>query len=330
MKFGAQMGGPTAGEVARGLEAEGLEFVGVSDTQALAPDVYCLLTTIAATTKRIELGPWATNVLTRHPSVTAGAIATVDMLSGGRAFLNIGTGRSSTANAGMKPGTPEQLAEAVTVINSAFRPTREARSDIEWPEGLAIDEDVVPLPAWAARRVPILVSATGPKALRIAAEMGDGVVMSPGDVTLEGAAERVAQLKAWREAGPRAGQPFDISLNLRCHLTNSLEQGRAAMRNVVSAHAVYALPRDMPDDLRDAQRQYRAAYRWDHHGAFTDPVNPDAMDRLGLADHMYRRYAIIGDESVLISAIRTLEEAGVDAVANVPPAIAAAYRARAA
>ncbi|MET0295555.1 MAG: LLM class flavin-dependent oxidoreductase [Phenylobacterium sp.] len=330
MKFGLIVrNGPGAGQEALETERAGYDFIGLSDTQSMLPDVYCGLTAAAATTQRVQLGPWATNVLTRDPTVTAGANATIDQLSGGRAFIAIGTGRSSTANAGMRPATPEQLSRALRTIYSAFRPTPGVRDDVAWPRGLAVDESVVALPGWAARRPPIYVAASGPKALRIAAEMADGVVLSPGDVPWDAAAERVAQLRAMREAGPRAGDPFEVRMNLRCHLTDSIQEGRAALRGVVSAHAAYAKVSDVPEPLKDAQREYLAGYQWEHHGAFVNSVNVEAMLRLGLADYMYRRYAIIGDAAAILSTVRLLEAADVDAVAGVPPPVVAAYKSEA-
>ncbi|MET0896029.1 MAG: LLM class flavin-dependent oxidoreductase [Acidimicrobiia bacterium] len=329
MLFGLQGAGAgaTRGEAARGRELEGYDFVGSADTQAVAPDVYCVLTEYALATKRIQIGPFVTNASTRMPVVTASAIATIDALSHGRAFMAIGTGKSATANAGLPPASPEDLARAVTVIASAFRPVRGAREDVEWPKGLSIDETVVALPSWVTRRVPIYVSASGPKALRIAAEMGDGVILSPGDVPWDTASEYVAQLRSWRDSGPRAGDPFLIVQNLRCFATDSIEEGRAAIRGTISAHARYTRLVDMPEELRDAQRRYRAEYRWEHVGGISgNPVNLELMESLGLADYMFERYAIIGDDLAIARAVRRLEDAGIDGVAGVPPSAMATYR----
>ncbi|MET0196597.1 MAG: LLM class flavin-dependent oxidoreductase, partial [Rhodococcus fascians] len=156
MRFGSTLrGGPGVGEEARESELAGFDLVGSADTQSLLPDVYCSLTQVALRTERVTVAPWVTNVSTRLPVVTAGAIATIDQVSGGRALLAIGTGRSSTANAGLRAATPDELAKAITTIASAFRPNTGAREDIEWPRGLQVDERVVALPGWATRRVPI-------------------------------------------------------------------------------------------------------------------------------------------------------------------------------
>ena len=94
MLFGLQgAGGVDRSEAARAVEAAGYDFLGASYTQAVAPDPYCVLTEYALATKRLELGPFVTNVSTRLPVVTANAIATLDALSHGRAFLAIGTDR---------------------------------------------------------------------------------------------------------------------------------------------------------------------------------------------------------------------------------------------
>ena len=47
---------------------------------------------MAAGTQRCRIGPSVTNPYTRHPALTAAAIATVDELSGGRAVLALGAG----------------------------------------------------------------------------------------------------------------------------------------------------------------------------------------------------------------------------------------------
>jgi 5,10-methylenetetrahydromethanopterin reductase len=68
----------------------------VYDEGLAARDVYVTLTAIADATDRVQLGPGITNPFTRHPGVTAAAIATLDELSAGRAFLGIGAGGSLT------------------------------------------------------------------------------------------------------------------------------------------------------------------------------------------------------------------------------------------
>jgi 5,10-methylenetetrahydromethanopterin reductase len=71
-------------DLARQYEQDGWDGIYCVDRECIGADVYAQLTLVAAATERVELGTWVTNPATRHPAVTAGAITTVDVLSGGR------------------------------------------------------------------------------------------------------------------------------------------------------------------------------------------------------------------------------------------------------
>ncbi|MFQ5556500.1 MAG: LLM class flavin-dependent oxidoreductase [Acidimicrobiales bacterium] len=83
-------------ELARRAEELGYDRCWVYDEGLATRDVYVTLAAIAAATERLELGPGITNPYTRHAAGTAGAVAALDELSGGRAFLGIGAGGSLT------------------------------------------------------------------------------------------------------------------------------------------------------------------------------------------------------------------------------------------
>ena len=83
-------------ELARLAETLGYERCWVYDEGLAARDVYVTMTAIALATASLEIGPGITNPYTRHAGATAGAIAALDEVSGGRAFLGIGAGGSLT------------------------------------------------------------------------------------------------------------------------------------------------------------------------------------------------------------------------------------------
>jgi hypothetical protein len=62
---------------AQWAEAAGFDGITIVDSQNLSGDCYIALAMAAAATTRIKLGTGVTNPFTRHPAVTAGAIATV-------------------------------------------------------------------------------------------------------------------------------------------------------------------------------------------------------------------------------------------------------------
>ena len=83
-------------ELARLAEGLGYERCWVYDEGLAASDVYVAMTAIALSTESLTIGPGITNPYTRHAGATAGAIASLDEVSGGRAFLGIGAGGSLT------------------------------------------------------------------------------------------------------------------------------------------------------------------------------------------------------------------------------------------
>ena len=76
---------PEAPREVKLLEELGFDIALIPDSQALAREVYVTLTACAVNTNTIRVGPGITNPFTRHPSVTASTIATLNEVSGGRA-----------------------------------------------------------------------------------------------------------------------------------------------------------------------------------------------------------------------------------------------------
>ena len=72
-------------------------------------EAYSVLAYLASRTERVRLGALVTNVALRPPALLANAVATLDTLSGGRAWLGIGAGydTSETADLGCRRCPPE-------------------------------------------------------------------------------------------------------------------------------------------------------------------------------------------------------------------------------
>lgn len=86
-------------------------------------DAWSVLAALAATTKRVRLGPQVSPLTFRHPSLLARAATTVDLISNGRLVLQLGTGwhRAEHANFGLPYDDDiavrvERLVEGVEVV----------------------------------------------------------------------------------------------------------------------------------------------------------------------------------------------------------------------
>src|SRR5215831_13650652 len=64
-------------------------------------EAYTTLAYLAGVTSRVELGTMVTGVVHRHPGVLARTVTTLDVLSGGRAWLGIGAGWNDEESPGL-------------------------------------------------------------------------------------------------------------------------------------------------------------------------------------------------------------------------------------
>jgi alkanesulfonate monooxygenase SsuD/methylene tetrahydromethanopterin reductase-like flavin-dependent oxidoreductase (luciferase family) len=121
--------------LARRADEAGLDMVSAQDhpynPQFL--DTWTLLATIAAATSRVRVFPNVANLPLRPPALLAREVATLDILSGGRAELGIGAGAfwdAIEAMGGPRRSAAESVAalrEAIGVIRALWTPGRGAR-----------------------------------------------------------------------------------------------------------------------------------------------------------------------------------------------------------
>ena len=122
----------TLGERVRRAEAAGFSWNGIGDTQSLFREMYVCLTVAALNTEKARIGPMVTNPVTRHPGVTASAMATLDELTGGRTFLGLGTRDTALVNLGQRPATVARLRRYITAVKGLL-----AGEEVEWDGGMA-------------------------------------------------------------------------------------------------------------------------------------------------------------------------------------------------
>ena len=153
-------------------ETLGFDRCWVYDEGLATRDLYVTLTAIALSTDTMEIGPGITNPYTRHPAQTAAAIASLDEVSQGRAFLGIGAGGSLTLDPLGLP-RPSPL--------TAVRETIEASRSL-WAGG-PVDFDGAHLRLRSARLdharsdIEIWLAGRGPKMLTLGGAAADGVML---------------------------------------------------------------------------------------------------------------------------------------------------------
>ena len=174
---------------ARRYEDAGLDGLLFFDTQNLAPECYVSLAAVAKETTILKLGTGVTNPRTRHAAITASAFATLQAVSGGRAYLGLGRGDSALAHIGYTPcPVPEfekYLSDLTTYLRGEEVPFTDDSNIHELELG---DHPETGRIAWVdgIPPVPIGIAATGPRVIGIAATRADRV-----DFMLGASAERL-------------------------------------------------------------------------------------------------------------------------------------------
>jgi len=138
------------------------------DSQLRRRDTYVLLAAAARVTERITLGTLLANPINRHPSVTASSIATIDELAPGRVLLGWGVGDTAVRLAGLRPARVAELEDSTRLMR-ALLDGREIDVGAERPARLPHH-----------RPVPIWIAAGGPRTLRMAGSVADGVFIRVG------------------------------------------------------------------------------------------------------------------------------------------------------
>ncbi len=289
--------------IARAAEDAGFKLLGLGDNQSLWRDVYVSLTLAAEATSKIRLGPCVTNLVTRHQAVTASAIATVDEVSGGRAFLGLGPGDSSVYNVGARPAR-------LSDVEAGVRSIRALLSGHEVSDG-----DRPMHVSWSTRSVPIFVAAEGPMGLAMAGRVADGAFVSFGltSADIEGAEQIIARAAA---AAGRAQDAVEVwhAARVTVAVTESeaMQRARSGMASV--AHHALRLPREakgVPDDLVDPLEELNAKYRTAEHAELGDSFNARLVDDLGLMPYLTSRYGLVGTVEQCARRVAELSHSGV-------------------
>lgn len=279
----------------REIEELGFDQLWLTDSSLHARDVYAYLTLAATVTTRLRLGSSVTNPLTRHPAIGALAIATVDAISGGRAVYGIGVGDRPMAALGHRPATLQVLRESVAVTRRLLR-----GEHVSFTSDRFVLQDAQ-VRVTTRPEIPIYVSASGPKTLELAGEIGDGVIVLAG-LCREGVEYALDHVRRGRGRSSRA---LDVAVFaygcLRDDPDLAIEQARPIAAWFCQTAPVHCRLAGIP---RDVVERVRASYRG---GEFQEAKRAAEL----IPGEAVRKIALAGDGRAAAAKVRMLLELGV-------------------
>jgi 5,10-methylenetetrahydromethanopterin reductase len=291
-----------AADLARMAESDGWDGLAFTDSQNLGGDTFAALAIAAHVTERITLATGATNPATRHPAVVASAIATIQVESGGRAFLGIARGDSALAYVGRKPMPLADFARALASIQTYLR-------------GAAVDCDgfashIQWLASGSVRRPMMSVAATGPKVIRIAAQVADAITFSVGaePERLRSCIETARLARAEAGLPPlRLGAYFNAVAHPDVSVARDLVRGRLGVyaRFSTMSHSVLE---SLPEADRRVAQDLVSSYDMQSHAA------SGARHEAALADDFVDRFGIVGPSQRVADRLVELVALGLDHV----------------
>jgi len=253
---------------------------------------------VALASRRARIALCVTNLLTRHPAVTAAAIASLDQISSGRAVLGIGAGHSGTKNVGLARSNAADLANGVTFIKKLLSGA---------PASFGTATAHLP---WIERAPPVFLAASHPGPLRAAGRTADGVFANFG-LGAENIRASEAHISEGLKSAGRTQGEVEIWQIAALDCNEDGDAARSKVGAMLAFLAGYVIgdknleTRGVPDALRGPLLELRRRYS-------TRPGAADIklVQELGLFDYLSRRLSICGNPRDCLEQALAAKSAG--------------------
>ena len=287
-------------DLATRAETFGFSHVWTFDSHILWQEPFPIYTQILANTRNITVGPMVTNPLTRDWTVTASLFATLNEMFGNRTVIGMGRGDSAVRVINGKPSTIVALGEAVNVIRELAngREVEYRGSTIRFP--------------WASKsRAEVWVAGYGPKALKLAGEVGDGFILQLADPDIT--AWTIGAVRRAAEAAGRDPDAVTICVAAPAYVGGDIGHAREQCRwfggmvgnHVADIVARYGQSTDVPTALTDYIAG-REGYDYNQHGQAGN------THTAFVPDEIVDRFCVLGPVEEHVERLKELQGLGVD------------------
>lgn len=288
--------GPRFVELVR--EAERLGYQDGWTYETFAGDAITPIAAAATITERMRLGTAIVAVFTRPPALLALTAAGLQQLSGGRFILGVGISTPTIVEQWM--GVPyklpmTRLRETVSAIRESFTGQKVT------VEGKTVRINGFRLGNTPKTPPPIYVGAQGEQMLRVAGEIGDGVIVNY--ITPETFAKMLTPI---HEGARKAGRDT-TKIDIACRILVAIDQDESVVRENLRREltAYVTVP------------QYNKFFRWlgyenEAGAAYEAWTAGDRKKALSLIpDSMMEEIYVFGTPAKIAARLREFEKAGI-------------------
>jgi len=300
-------------------EAERCGFHSVWTSEAYGSDAVSPLSWIGARTTNVRLGTAIMQMPARSPATTAATVATLDLLSGGRVLLGLGTSGPQVAEGwhGQAWGKPlTRTREYVEIVRAILR--RESplehhgeHYDIPYsgPDATGLGKPLRIIVHPPRADVPIYLAAIGPKNVALAAEIGDGwlpIFFSP---------ERFAEThRPMLDEGfaRRGGRPdgWDLAAHVPVVVTDDVAAGRDFLKPLLALYVGGMGAKGRNFYTRLAERYGYADAAATIQDLYLAGKKDDAI--AAVPDALVDEVALVGDRARIADRLAAFRECGVE------------------
>jgi phthiodiolone/phenolphthiodiolone dimycocerosates ketoreductase len=263
------------------------------------PELIVTLSAIAAHTETLRFGSLITDVVRRHPLVTAHAFASLSHMAPGRVILGLGAGAGTSQYPfGISLShSMSKLAEGIRVIRTLWE-SKDGRVDFS---GRYFSIKAAQAPMFPVSMVPIYVASYGPRMLELTAEIADGWL--PESHTPETYAKT---LRAIHEKMKRLGRNPNTLHSCCASIFYPWEPDEKTFSRLIRAAKRYLA--DYPDI------QWAAGFGKEHPGLRTHQIeqNPELLQRLAdkVPDSLAEETLVCGSLSQCYEKLSRMRDAG--------------------
>jgi len=287
----------------------GYEVAAIGDSPAAWHELYVSMMIAAQEAPRSIITPYVTSPFLRHPLVAANSLCSIADVIGDRVHLGVATGGSNIMAISHAPATQVEIRDYLQSIQQLFK------------GNTAVYEGRPVSALRHARRVPIYYSAFGPKALQLAGEMADGVIL----FTNQNLEELDRKLDIVRTAARNAGRnPKDVDVWVTAY--TAVRPTRAEALNDLKAFIVVngmaiRTPQAMarvPEKYRGAVEELHRRYDPTEH-VVVGGKNAALLDQLGLTEFLGQFDTVAGSPAEVRGVLEGLAQRGVSTfILNLP------------